>query len=326
MNLIDISHLILKIRNRIALIQKEEERARKKIQETKERAAEIIALRNENERRVQAYVNAAGEVRQLQQVLIAKNREQDTEGKKARQQRLEMLKNRRKEEVSEMLMEKKYLTQLMLQEQSREVQLKQQRREQVRRMEEEMKMKKELERQEKERKMKEMYQKKLVEEALEAKRAEKLVKILEKKEKEWISKLKSAQTVQDTAFEQLENALSTAVPRISHSRLSSQGSEASTGLDGSYTTSSSHPKKKFGGSGDRSQSPNYDNFRGGSQEYSPSNMESAHHNYYNDNNNDGDHPQYDPGMNSASNENKQQHQQQSFPLPKPKSKPVKRKS
>ena len=112
-------------RNRIALIQKEEERARKKIQETKERAAEIIALRNENERRVQAYVNAASEVRQLQQVLIAKNREQDTEGKKARQQRLEMLKHRRKEEVAEMLMEKKYLSQMMIQEQSKEIQAKQ---------------------------------------------------------------------------------------------------------------------------------------------------------------------------------------------------------
>jgi DNA repair exonuclease SbcCD ATPase subunit len=225
--LIYFTYLFFLRRNRIALIQKEEERARKKIQETKERAAEIIALRNESERRVAAYVNAAGEVRQLQQVLIAKNREQDTEGKKARQQRLQMIHNQRKEEVGEMLMEKKYLTQLMLQEQSREVQLKQQKREQVKRMEEEMKRKKEQERQERERKRKEQYQKKLMEEAEEAKRAEKLVKILEKKEREWISKLKSTQTMQDTAFEQLENALSSAVPRVSRSRVSnSQGSES----------------------------------------------------------------------------------------------------
>ena len=193
-------------------------------------------MRNENERRVQAYVNAAGEVRQLQQVLIAKNREQDHEGKKARQQRLEMLQNKRKEEVGEMLMEKKYLTQMMLQEQSREVQIKQEKRERVRRMEEEMKAKKEQERREKEKRMKEQYERKLREEALEAKRAEKLVRILEKKEKEWINKLKSAQTIQDTAFEQLESALATAVPRISHSRLST-GSETSGGIDGSYSSS-----------------------------------------------------------------------------------------
>jgi hypothetical protein len=195
--------------NRIALIQKEEERARKKIQETKERAAEILALRQENEKRVQAYSNAVGEVKKVQQVLLAKNREQDTEGKKAREQRFQLLQSRRKEEVGEMVMEKRYLTQLMVQEQQREIEQKQKRREEVRRQEEEMKMRKEQERLERERKMKEFYAQKVAEEAAEAKRAEKLVKALEKKEREWIERLKSAQTVQDTAFEQLERALVT---------------------------------------------------------------------------------------------------------------------
>jgi DNA repair exonuclease SbcCD ATPase subunit len=249
-------------RNRIALIQKEEERARKKIQETKERAAEIISLRNENEKRVQAYVNASGEVRQLQQVLIAKNREQDTEGKKARLQRLEVLHSRRKEEVHEMLQEKKYLTQIMLQEQSREIQLKQQKREQVKKMEEEQRMKKEQERREKERKMKEMYQKKLLEEAQEAKRAEKLVRLLEKKEKQWIQKLKSAQTVQDTAFEQLETALSTAVPKISsQSRVSPGRDEEKDGrmsVSASRSTITPHSKSSKRISKSRSKSPNFD--------------------------------------------------------------------
>jgi len=189
------------------LIQKEEERARKKIQETKERAAEILNLRTENEKRIQAYVNAAGEIKQLQQVLIAKNREQDTEGKKARQQRLQSLHHRRKEEVNEMLMEKKYLSQLMIQEQTRDILVKQKKREEIRKMEEEIRIKKEQERREKERKIKEMYERKVLEEALEAKRAEKLVKALEKKEKEWIDKLRSTQYTQDTAFEQLEQAL-----------------------------------------------------------------------------------------------------------------------
>lgn len=210
-------------RNRIALIQKEEERARKKIQETKERAAEIIALRYENEKRVEEYATAVTEVKKFQQVLLAKNREQDTEGKKARMQRMEMLQNRRREEVEEMVMEKKYLTQLMIQEQEREIQLKQKRRDEVRRMEEEMKAKKEQEQREKERKRKEMYAKKLEAEALEAKRAEKLVKALEKKEREWIEKLKNAQSVQDTAFEQLETALTTHDGRGSGPRTSNSG-------------------------------------------------------------------------------------------------------
>lgn len=158
---------------------------------------------------MEEYASAVTEVKKFQQVLLAKNREQDSEGKKARQQRLEMIQSRRREEVEEMVMEKKYLTQLMIQEQEREIQLKQKRRDEVRRMEEEIKAKKEQEQRERERKRKEMYAKKLEAEAAEAKRAEKLVKALEKKEREWIEKLKNAQAVQDSAFEQLETALTT---------------------------------------------------------------------------------------------------------------------
>eukprot|EP00981_Chlorochromonas_danica_P009519 scaffold2709_cov163-Ochromonas_danica.AAC.21 len=123
--------------NRIALIQKEEERARKKIQQTKERAAEILSLRHDTEERLRAYSAAANEGKQLQRVLLAKNREQEIEGKKSREQRFEMLHNRRREEVGEMLMEKKYLTQLMIEEQQRDIILKQSRREKIRKMEEE---------------------------------------------------------------------------------------------------------------------------------------------------------------------------------------------
>lgn len=139
--------------------------------------------------------------------MLAKNREQDQEGKKARVQRLQILHSKKKEEVGEMVMEKKYLSQLMIQEQQREIQEKQRRREEIRQMEEEIKLKKERERQEKERKRKEFYEKKLAEEAEEAKRAEKLVKALEKKERDWIDKLRKAQSIQDNAFDQLETAL-----------------------------------------------------------------------------------------------------------------------
>ena len=48
-------------RNRVALLQKEEERARKKIDQTKERAMEIIAMRDENERRLQSYIEMSNE-------------------------------------------------------------------------------------------------------------------------------------------------------------------------------------------------------------------------------------------------------------------------
>ncbi len=52
-----------------------------------------------------------------------------------------------------------------------------------------------------------MYEKKAKEEEANARRAEKLVKELERKEREWIAKLKEAQAVQEYAFEELEGAL-----------------------------------------------------------------------------------------------------------------------
>eukprot|EP01038_Epipyxis_sp_PR26KG_P005062 gene5062-7066_t len=193
--------------NRIALIQKEEERARKKIEQTKQRASEIISTRHESVKRVHDYENAVGEVKQIQQILLAKNKEQETEGKAARAQRIGMLMNKRKEDVFELKMEKQYLTQVMIEEQEKELRKKQIRREEIRKMEEEMKLRKEEEKREKERKMKELYAQKLQEEALEAKRAEKLVKALEKKERQWIERLRNSQTMQEMAFTELESAL-----------------------------------------------------------------------------------------------------------------------
>ena len=47
---------------------------------------EILALRNDTQKRVKAYKAASGEVKQLQQIMLAKNREQEEESKRARQQ------------------------------------------------------------------------------------------------------------------------------------------------------------------------------------------------------------------------------------------------
>lgn len=193
--------------NRIALIQKEEERARKKIDQTKQRAEEILSLRNETEKRVEAFTQATGQEKQIQQILQLKNREQDIEGKKARAYKIESLRNKKKEEVNEMLKLKETDAKRMIQEQEREIRIKQAKKDEIKRMEEEAKRKKEEERREKERKVKEIYEQKLKEEAAEAKRAEKLVKALEKREREWIERLKQAQTVQESAFEQLEYAI-----------------------------------------------------------------------------------------------------------------------
>lgn len=231
-------------RNRIALIQKEEERARKKIEQTKERAVEILALRNDTQKRVSAYKAASGEVKQLQQIMLAKNREQEEESKRARQFRLESLQAKKKGGVVDMLMEKKYLTQMMIHEQEKEIQMKQKRRLEIKRMEEEARVRKEQERIEKEAKVKEYFAQKLAEEAAEAKRAEKLVRELEKKEKEWIAKLRNAQIVQEDAFDQLETALH----KDGNTPPSSNRKASSNGF---HTSMDDSPKELFRSSGGR---------------------------------------------------------------------------
>ena len=100
-----------------------------------------------------------------------------------------MIRNKKKEEVNEMLKLKESDAKRMIQEQERDIRLKQAKKDEIRRMEEEAKRKKEEERREKERKVKEIYEQKLKEEAAEARRAEKLVKALEKREREVLVQL-----------------------------------------------------------------------------------------------------------------------------------------
>ena len=77
----------------------------------------------------------------------------------------------------------------------------------VGRMQGEARLRREVEATEKERKVREVYGRKAAGEEAEARRAEKLVKELERKEREWIAKLRNAQLVQEDAFEHLESAL-----------------------------------------------------------------------------------------------------------------------
>ena len=193
--------------NRIALLQKEEERARKKIDDTKERASEIIHMRNENEKRMKEYLGAGDQEKKLRAELNRRNKERDEQTKKALEQVHGQILNKRKENASNLQSQKKQLTKFMLKEQEKELRMKQRKRDEVKRLEQAAKEKRERERKERERKTREIYEKKAAEEEAEARRAEKLVKELERKEREWISKLKDAQNIQEYAYEELETAL-----------------------------------------------------------------------------------------------------------------------
>ena len=189
------------------MLQKEEERARKKIEQTKERALEILLMRSENEKRVQSYVEATGKHSEHRRALQSKARENDYEMRRQRAEQLESLHYKRREEVTEMQHERKELSRVMLKDQEKDLRIKQKMREEIRKKEDEARNRREMEKRENDRRIKEAYEKKAAAEESDARKAEKLVKALERREREWMIKLRDAQTVQETAFEQLETAL-----------------------------------------------------------------------------------------------------------------------
>jgi hypothetical protein len=195
---------------------------------------EILVMRSENEKRIQEYVEASDRDSQYQRHLQVKNKEADQESRKQRMHQLESIYYKRREDVTEMQQERKQITKAMLKEQERELRMKQKKAEEVRRREEEFRLKKEMEKREQERRIREENERKAAAEEAEAKKAEKLVKALEKKEREWMMKLKDAQVVQESAFEQLETALQTDV--IGFPGLMGIGPSAHGGLAGGVAT------------------------------------------------------------------------------------------
>jgi NADPH-dependent glutamate synthase beta subunit-like oxidoreductase len=99
------------------------------------------------------------------------------------------------------------LLQSVVADYEKELQVKQKRREEIRMQQEQARLKRERDRLENERKVREHQERLLAVEVEEARRADLLVKELEKKEQEWISRLRTTQTIQETAFEHLEAAL-----------------------------------------------------------------------------------------------------------------------
>ena len=193
--------------NRIALLQKEEERARKKIEKTKTRAVEILALRDENEKRIKEWIAASTDDEAVKKKKAMANKEFEERSRRARADRNNKAKEANMSKVTKMKEEKKSILKEIIRFENSELKKNQDRRGEVKRQEELAKLRREKQKQDEERKVREAYEMKAANEAAEAKRAEKLVKALEKKEREWIAKLKEAQMVQENAFGYLETAL-----------------------------------------------------------------------------------------------------------------------
>lgn len=154
-----------------------------------------------------AFVELTNEEKATQREMQLRIKEQEMETKRNLALNSQRILEKRREDVLNLNSEKKLLTKQLIKEQEKDLRLKQKKRNDVRKMEEEARFKREEEKKEQERRMREHFEAKAAAEEAEVRRAEKLVRALEKKEREWMQKLQEAQKVQEAAFEHLEYAL-----------------------------------------------------------------------------------------------------------------------
>lgn len=193
--------------NRIALLQKEEERAKRKIERTKERANTIIAIRDENERKIERFVKAAEEEKQYADKLIQQHATTEEEKRMMKERQIKRLLEQKKAEVKECRIKKHKLRNDVMKMKEDDIRRKQERHEELKRQERETRERMEMRRREKDRKIKEHFELKAKMEEAEVRKAEALVRALEQKEKEWIQKLRETQMNQEHTFLEIESTL-----------------------------------------------------------------------------------------------------------------------
>lgn len=203
--------------NRIALLKQEEEKAWRKIDETRKRAKEIFNLRTVNEKKYMAkeqfYEQKWSSIRNAQST----NAYQRDKAKAMRDAtKASMLESRKvdakttKQQAQEHLLQKK-------EREARERQANQQRSHFIRQQKDEAKRRLEQERLAKLEQYREDYEHRISQEEILSQRTQDLVSKMEKEEMELIQRLQNTQTVQRNAYEELEAALGATSQQISNS-------------------------------------------------------------------------------------------------------------
>jgi len=203
--------------NRIALLKQEEEKAWKKIEETRKRAAEIMDLRKQNEQKFAAkedFYKAKWEsIRQAQ----AQNAQARDKAKALRDQtRMGLLEQKHKNAQSTKQQSQQFLLQKKERE-STERQANIERSSYLKARKEEAKRRLEEDRLAQLEKFREDYEARTAQEELLRARTDSLVAKMEKEEMELIQRLQNTQTVQRNAYEELEAALGQTSQQISSS-------------------------------------------------------------------------------------------------------------
>eukprot|EP00411_Alexandrium_monilatum_P031648 CAMPEP_0175364244 /NCGR_PEP_ID=MMETSP0095-20121207/18007_1 /TAXON_ID=311494 /ORGANISM="Alexandrium monilatum, Strain CCMP3105" /LENGTH=266 /DNA_ID=CAMNT_0016662185 /DNA_START=21 /DNA_END=821 /DNA_ORIENTATION=+ len=209
--------------NRIALLKQEEEKAWKKIEETRKRAQEITELRSQNEQKFAAkeqfYKNKWESIRAAQ----AQNQYNRDKAKAVRDATRSGLQESRaanavktKQQSQQFLMQKKDREAAERQANTDRTNIIKQRKEEAKRRLEEDRLA-QLE------KFRDDYEARAAQEELLRSRTDALVAKMEKEEMELIQRLQNTQTVQRNAYEELEAALGTTSQQVSTSQRSAGG-------------------------------------------------------------------------------------------------------
>jgi len=201
--------------NRIALLKQEEEKAWKKIEETRKRASEIMELRKQNEQKFNAkedMYRAKWESIRNAQAQNAMSREQAKASRDETRRGLLEQKHQNAQNT------KQQSQQILIQKKAREEadhEANRQRSNYLKQRKEEAKRRLEEEHQAQMEKLRDDCEARTAQEDLLRARTEALVAKMEKEEMELIQRLQNTQTVQRNAYEELEVALGQTTKEIS---------------------------------------------------------------------------------------------------------------
>mmetsp|Transcript_13611 Transcript_13611/g.17933 ORF Transcript_13611/g.17933 Transcript_13611/m.17933 type:complete len:245 (+) Transcript_13611:207-941(+) len=195
------------LQNRIALLKKEEERAWRKIHQTKSRAQEILKLREDNERKMEERMQAAMAANEAQQKMAEQNKIQEEIARRNRAAQIEKMYKEKRQKVNEVRQEKQNIRRELMDQRENEVLKNRRQREYIVAHEQEVRERRERERQQKLEENKVNYECKVKQQHFESRQKEKEVEKLERIEMELIQKLKSTQLLQQNAYSELESAL-----------------------------------------------------------------------------------------------------------------------
>eukprot|EP00931_Biecheleriopsis_adriatica_P092516 TRINITY_DN66326_c0_g1_i1.p1 TRINITY_DN66326_c0_g1~~TRINITY_DN66326_c0_g1_i1.p1 ORF type:complete len:263 (-),score=83.11 TRINITY_DN66326_c0_g1_i1:106-894(-) len=203
--------------NRIALLKQEEEKAWKKIEETRKRASEIVELRKQNEQKFSAKEHFYKQKWESIRAAQAENQKQREKNRATREQTRHGLMEQKhanaqstKQQSQNMLLQKKEREAAERQSNlERSSYLKARKDDAKRRLEETRLAQLE--------KFREDYEARTAQEELLRARTDALVAKMEKEEMELIQRLQNTQTVQRNAYEELEAALGQTSQQISSS-------------------------------------------------------------------------------------------------------------